>query len=158
MDKIKNINYLLKKYSTYVPGEKRTPEYDNMKRQQRILHDNIQLLHELNNELPINLQLNRCDIRIAETLAKLFHGNLKTLCRNCKKELIYLVFIFYLKKMENPSLQIEEEPVLIEKGLNTQIYTLIISRTLKYYMEHVPIPITTTTDYDHDLLIRNGGR
>ena len=60
--------------------------------------------------------------------------------------------------MENPSLQIEEEPVLIEKGLNTQIYTLIISRTLKYYMEHVPIPITTTTDYDHDLLIRNGGR
>ena len=127
-----------------------------MIKQQHILNNNIHLLHKLNQELPSELQLNRCDLRIAETLAQIFHGHLKTLCRNCKKELIYLTFIFYLRKMDNPLMQIEDHSILVEYGLNTQLYSLIISRAFKYYMEHTPIPITTTTDYDHEKLIRNG--
>ena len=95
-----DINHLLNKYSkNYVPGEKRSKEYDNMIRQQTTLSDNIHLLHQLNQELPLTLQLNKCDLKIAETLAKTFHGNLKTLCRNCKKEVIYLTFLFYIKKI-----------------------------------------------------------
>lgn len=155
---MKDINALLKKYSkNYVPGEKRSTKYDNMIRQQTTLQDNIHLLHTLNQELPDTLQLNRCDIRIAETLVAVFNTNLKTLHKNCKTETILLVFLFYLKKMENPKLQIEDYSILKNYGLTTQIYSLIISRALKYYMEHVPISIKTTTEYDHEKLIRNGG-
>ena len=154
-----DITYLLKKYSkSHVPYEKRSPEYDNMIRQKNILNENIHLLHELNQELPQELQLNRCDIRIAETLARTFHTNLKCLCRNCKKEVIYLVFLLYIRKVDNPKLQIENEPISIKYGLTNNIYELIISRALKYYMGKAPLPITQTTNYDHDLLIRNGGR
>ena len=156
---MKNIHKLLRKYNqTHVPYEKTSPQYDNMIRQKNILQENIHILHQINQELPPKLQLNRCDIQIAETLARTFHTNLKCLCRNCKKETIFLVFLLYIKKVDNPKLQIEKEPISQKYGLTNNIYNIIISRTLKYYMEQVPIPITTTTQYDHDLLIRNGGR
>ena len=152
------ITQLLKKYSSnYVPGEIRSNEYDNMIRQQNTLSDNIHLLHNLNQELPLTLQLNKCDLKIGETLAKTFTGNLKSLCRNCKKEVIFLTFLFYIKKMDNPLIQIEDYTIFKNYGLTTNIYTLIISRALQYYMSNRPLPITTTTDYDHDKLIRNGG-
>ena len=156
---MKDIQHKLQKYSkSYVPGEIRSTGYDNMVRQQTNLQDNIHILHQLNQELPTELQLNRCDIQIAETLARTFNTNLKCLCRNCKKEAILLVFLIHLKKVDNPKLQIEKEPISIKYGLTNNIYNIIISRALKYYMEQAPIPITQTTDYDHDLLIRNGGR
>jgi len=155
---MKNIDKLLKKYSkNYVPYEERSPEYDNMIKQKNKLQDNIQLLHELNQDLPTNLQLNKCDIRIAETLVKRFNGRLKILHKQAKKEAIYLSFIFYLNKMENPLIQIEDYTIFRKYGLNTQIYSLIITRVCDNYIRERPIPITTTTDYDHDLLIRNGG-
>lgn len=153
-----DINTLLKKYqANYVPGERRSNEYDNMIRQQNTLSDNIHLLHQLNQELPTTLTLNKCDLKIAETLAKTFTGNLKTLCRNCKKEVIFLTFLFYIKKMENPLIQLEDYTIFQKYGLTTSIYSLIISRALQHYMHTRPIPITTTTDYDHEKLIRNGG-
>jgi len=154
---MKNIEQLLKKYSKpYVPGEKWSKEYDKMIHQNMNLQDNITLLHQLNQELPNTLQLNKCDLRIAENLAKTFHGNLKLLHKTAKKEVIYLVFLFYLKKMENPLLQIEDYSIFKKYGLTTQIYSLIISRAFRYYMEHVPVAMETTTDYDHEKLIRNG--
>ena len=153
-----NINHLLKKYScNYVPGEKRSNEYDNMIRQKITLNDNIHLLHTLNQELPTTLQLTRCDLKIAENLVAVFNNNLKTLHKNCKTETILLVFLFYIKKLDNPKLQIEDYTILKNYGLTTQIYSLIISRALKYYMENIPIPIKTTTQYDHEKLIKNGG-
>ena len=155
---MKNINTLLKKYSAnYVPGEERSPEYDNILKQKNILQDNIQLLHELNQELPDTLTLNKCDIRIAETLVKRFHRQLKTLHKQAKKEAIYLSFLFYLNKMENPLIQIEDYTIFRKYGLTTSIYSLIITRVCDTYIRERPLSITTTTDYDHDLLIRNGG-
>lgn len=155
---MKNINYLLKKYqSNYVPGEERSHEYNNMIRQKNQLNQNIHLLHTINQELPTELQLNKTEIQVAETLAKTFHTHLKCLCRNCKKEVIFLVFLLHIQKVDKPGLQIEKEPISQKYGLTNNIYELIISRTLKYYMEQAPIPITQTTDYDHELLIRNGG-
>ena len=153
-----DINHLLKKYSkSYVPGEKRSSEYDNMIRQKITLNENTHLLHTLNQELPTTLQLTRCDLKIAENLVAVFNNNLKTLHKNCKTETILLVFLFYIKKLDNPKLQIEDYTILKNYGLTTQIYSLIISRALKYYMENIPIPIKTTTQYDHEKLIKNGG-
>ena len=153
-----NITHLLKKYSkSYVPGEQRSIEYDNMIRQKITLNDNIHLLHQLNTELPETLTLNKCDLRIAENLVATFNNNLKLLHKQAKTETILLTFLFYLKKMENPKLQIEDYTILKTYGLTTPIYSLIISRAFMYYMEHVPVSITTTTQYDHEKLIKNGG-
>lgn len=155
---MENIQQKINKYqSNYVPGEIRSTKYNNKIRQQNILNNNIHRLHQLNQELPTELQLNRCDIQISETLARTFHTRLKYLCRNCKKEAIFLTFLLYIKKIDNPKLQIEEQPISEKYGLTNNLYEIIISRALKHYMKQAPIPITTTTRYDHDKLIRNGG-
>lgn len=153
-----NINHLLKKYSAnYVPGERRSTEYEKMIRHKNMEKNNILLLHELNRELPETLQLTRCDIKLAETLVATFNNNLKYLHKQAKKEVILLTFLFFIRKMDNPKLQIEDYTILLNYGLTTPIYSLIISRALQYYMSDRPLPITPTTDYDHDLLIRKGG-
>ena len=154
----KPITQLLREYNkTYVPGERRSTEYNKMIRHKNMQKTNIHLLHDLNRELPETLQLNKCDLKLAETLVATFNNNLKYLHKQTKKEVILLSFIFYIKKMENPKLQIEDYTILLKYGLTTSIYSLIITRVARHYMTTKPIPITTTTDYDHDLLIRKGG-
>lgn len=153
------ITQKLKRYQkSYVPGEKRSPAYDNMIHQKQTLQENMKLLDELNREVPETLRLNKCEIKMVQNLAKVFNNNLKYLCRNCKKELIFLTLMFYFKKMDNPSILIKEHSYLLEKGLTENIYGLIIGRLAMYYMVHNPLKPIETTDYDHDLLIRNGGR
>ena len=155
---MKNIEYLLKKYScNYVPGEKRSKEYDNMIHRKTTLQDNIHLLHCLNQELPTTLQLNQCDLRLIETLLVKFQGNLNSLHRQSKTEVILLAFLFYLNKMQNPRIQVENYTIFKKYGLTTQIYTVIITRVCDAYIRERPLPIETTTDYNHDKLIRNGG-
>ena len=153
-----DINHLLKKYSrNYVPGEKRSNEYDNMIRQKIKLNDNIHLLHTLNHELPETLTLNRCDLRLIETLLETFQGNLNQLHRQSKTETILLAFIFYINKLNNPRIQVENYTIFKTYGLTTQIYTIIITRVCDYYIRDRPVPIKTTTQYDHEKLIKNGG-
>ena len=143
--------------SKYVPGEKRSTQYDQKIHQEKTLADNIRLLNDLNQELPYKLQLNRCEKRIIENLLETFNNNLNYLHRQAKTEVIILALIFYLKKMDNPRIRIENYTYLKDNGLNIHNYSLIISRLAMYYMINSPIKIKTTTDYDHDLLIRNNG-
>ena len=154
-----DINHLLKKYSkSYVPGEKRSQQYNNMIHHQKTLQENIMLLDELNREVPETLQLNKCEIKILENLLKVFNNNLKYLHRKCKTEVILLVLIFYIKKMDNPIIKIEDYKYLKNKGVNLTNYSLIISRLAMYYMVNSPIHPTETTKYNHDLLLKNNGR
>lgn len=154
----KSIKNLLRKYSkNYVPGEKRSTEYNKILRHKNMQKNNIMLLHDLNRELPETLTLNKCDLKLAEHLVATFNNNLKYLHKQTKKEVILLAFLFYIKKMENPKLQIEDYTILLNYGLTTSIYSLIITRVARHYMTTKPVQITTTTDYDHDLLIRKGG-
>ena len=152
------INQQLEEYNkTYVPGEKRSTEYDTKIQKEKRLEENLQLLDDLNRELPETLQLNRCDLQLAEHLVKVFNNNLKYLLRQGKTETILLAFLFYLRKMENPHIKIEDYTILRKYGLNNNNYSLIISRVCMYYMIHTPIQPTETKQYDHDLLLRNNG-
>lgn len=155
---MKNINTLLKKYNKpYVPNEKRSSQYDNMIHRKTILHENIQLLHRLNQELPETLKLNRCDILILENLLTGLNGQLKTLNRRLSTEQIILIFIFYLNKVEKPQIRIEDYRILKNNYINIYNYSLTISRLCMYLMRNMPLHPRPTTDYDHELLIRNGG-
>lgn len=156
---MKNIQHKLNKYNkSYVPGEKRSTQYNNMQRRKTILQENIQLLHNLNQELPETLTLNRCDIIILENLLTGLNGQLKTLNRRLSTEQILLIFIFYLNKVEKPQIQIEDYRILKNNHINIYNYSLTISRLCMYLMKSMPVHPTQTTKYDHELLIRNGGR
>jgi hypothetical protein len=155
---MKNIQQKLKKYqSPYVPGEKRSPEYDNMIHRKTNLKNNIKQLHTLNQELPEQLTLNKCDIIILENLLTRLNGQLKTLNRRLSTRQIILIFIFYLNKVEKPSIRIEDYRILKNNNINIYNYSLTISRLCMYLMQTQPIHPIPTTDYDHELLIRNGG-
>lgn len=154
----RTIKQKLKKYQqSYVPGEKRSAKYNNMMRRKTILHENIQLLHSLNQEVPEKLKLNRCDIIILENLLTGLNGQLKTLNRRLSTEQILLIFIFYLNKVEKPQIRIEDYRILKNNQINIYNYSLTISRLCMYLMRNMPLHPIQTTDYDHDLLIRNGG-
>ena len=156
---MKNIQQKIKKYNKpYVPGEKRSPEYDNMIHRKTKLKDNITLLHQLNQKLPKQLILNKCDIIILENLLTGLNGQLKTLNRRLSTTQIILIFIFYINKIEKPSIRIEDYRILKDNQINIYNYSLTISRLCMYLMQNTPMRPIQTTDYNHDLLIRNGGR
>lgn len=159
MIKMRDINRLLTRYEApYVPGEKRSPRYDNMLHRKTILKENIQLLHSLNQELPETLKLNRCDIIILENLLTGLNGQLKTLNRRLSTEQLLLIFIFYINKIEKPQIRIEDYRIFKNNQINIYNYSLTISRLCMYLMKNTPIRPIQTTDYDHELLIKNGGR
>lgn len=154
----RNINTLLKQYSkSYVPGEKRSTEYDKMIRREHNVIENLMLFDEIRRELPDKLTLNKSEMDMVEHLVKVFSNNFKWLHRQCKKETVILAFIFFVKKTENASLQIEDYSYLKKNGLTLNIYTLIISRACMYYMEKSGLILRETTDYDHELLIKHNG-
>lgn len=156
---MRNIQQKLNKYKQpYVPGEKRSPEYDNMIHRKTNLKDNIKQLHKLNQELPDTLKLNKCDILILENLLTGLNGQLKHLNRRLSTTQIILIFIFYLNKVEKPKIRIEDYRILRNNQINIHNYSLTISRLCMYLMRNMPLHPIPTTDYNHELLIKNGGR
>lgn len=153
-----DIQNLLQKYNkSYVPGEKRSKEYDNMMHRKTKLQHNIKLLHQLNQELPDTLKLNKCDIIILTNLLKVLNGQLKGLNRRLSTTQIILIFIFYINKIEKPQIRIEDYRIFKNNKINIYNYSLTISRLCMYLMKNNSLRPIQTTDYDHDLLVRNGG-
>ena len=154
----RNISTLLQQYSkSYVPGEKRSTDYDRMIRQKHTLKENLLIFDEIKRELPDKLILTQSESDMVENLVKVFSNQFKLLHKNCKKETIILSFIFFIKKTGNPRLRIEDYSYLKNNGLTDNIYTLIISRVCMYYMSKATSIIEETTNYDHELLVKNGG-
>lgn len=155
---MRNINFLLKKYERQTSGEKVCPMYIQEKKQEQKLENNIQLLHVLNDELPETLKLYGHNLTFAENLVKTFNNEFKTLHKQAKKEAIILSFIFFTNNLENSNLQLQKYTIFSKYGLTLSMHNLIISRVAKHYMKIFPLPIVETTNYDHDLLLRNGGK
>lgn len=154
----RNINTLLKQYDkSYVPGERRSSEYDKMIRHKNNVKENLALFDEIKRELPEKLQLTKSETEHVAYLVETFSNQFQQLHRQCKKETIILAFVFYTKKMSNPQLQIEDYSYLKEYGLTIRVYSLIISRVCYYYMMRYPLILEETTDYDHELLSKHNG-
>ncbi len=47
---------------------------------------------------------------------------------------------------------------LVNMGLTDNIFEIIVCRLCEYYMQRTPIVPVGSTDYDHDILCRNGGK
>ena len=153
-----DINYLIKKYSKpYVPGEKHSSQTNKkIKRNQRIIEK-----HYL-----CNLLIEECDFlnlspsqkEFVHYLIDAFANDFKKLHGRAKKETIILAFIFYVKKLEDSRLKIENYSVCNKYDLTSDVFILIICRVCNYYIQSSPLKIVESNKYDHEILSKNGGK
>ena len=148
--------YLLQKYDNeYVPGEKRSLEYDNNIRLNARLKNRMLLVDELTLEAKY-LLLTNSQKNTVKTLVKIFNKNFKSLHRRASDETIILAFIFYLKKLENPKIQLKNYRITKKYKLTDTIFELIICRLAGYYMSNSPMMITECLRDDHEILMKTG--
>ena len=153
------INKLLKTYqSSYVPGEKRSTQYNNNKRTENKLKERLNTLDQLINELPETSKINKDQKTLCRNLIITFNQDFKYLHRQAKDDTIILAFIFYQKKLEKPGLTLQDYKICAEHELTNPKFLNICCRIANYYMVTSPINIRQTTRYDHEILIKNGGQ
>ena len=75
-----------------------------------------------------------------------------------KSETIILAFIFYIKLNEEPKIKINQYKITSKHGLTDNIFEIIICKLAEYYMQRMPIVPVESTDYDHEILSKNGGQ
>ena len=155
-------NYLVKNHDhKRIPYEDRGSEYDKLrKREERKKELDVicdELFFECEQYKLLNLtpyQKTRVKFLIDD-----WGWNFSKLHGKAKKEAIILSFIFYIKKLEVASIRLGDYGVLSQRyGLTNDIFELVVCRLAAYYMSKAPIVPRVTTDYDHEILSKNGGR
>lgn len=143
------IDYLLKKYSSYVPGEYESKEREKQRKRKKVLDDYEQTLRQLLNEAP-NLNLNKYEYERVRYFLEI--ADLKELHRQSKLETIILAIIFYVKISQNIYVRIDTWSICKKYGLTDRIFTVIIIRLVETILKRTPLPIKPTTKYNHNLL------
>ena len=77
---------------------------------------------------------------------------------NASKQAVILSFIFFIKMTEETNIDIDRWSITRKCKLNKSTFETIICRIANQYMMDAPLPYTPTTDYDHELLSRHGGK
>lgn len=151
-----HIQKLLDRYQApYVPGEKRSNTYNRQIKIESRHKNRIQILNQLNNELPYSIKLNRYEKELCTAVLEVFKNDIKHLNRQASEEQIILSIIYTIKKRVKPKLQIEEYSIFKKYQLNCNTLLTILCRLTNYYMVHNPLVIQETTRYDHELLSKN---
>ncbi len=147
---------LLNKYDKpYVKGEEHTKEYKHNLRVQSRLKHRMLIVDELTLEVKYFV-LTPSEKETVKYLVKTFNGNFKSLHRQASDETIILAFIFYLKKLDTPKLQLKNYKITRKYNLTDTIFELILCRITNYFMIHHPLFIGESVRDDHDQLIREG--
>ena len=152
------INYLLKKYDKhYVGGEKHSPETNKMlKRNQRRL-----VKHAICEDLFFEcdfFSLSRYQRDFVHFLIDRFSDHFKKLHGKAKNEAIIIAFIFYVMKLENSRINVDNYSVCKKYGLSSDVFVLIVCRMCDDFVKKSPINFYESTRYDHDILSKNGGK
>ena len=156
-----DIQKLLDKYQApYVPGEKRSNNYNNQLNRTYRHEDRLLTLDHINNQLPYTLKLNKDEKELVTSILTVLQNDLQYLHRRAKNEAIILAIIFTVKKRIKPSLYLNREnkenreftEIAEQYNLNEPMLITILSRITNYYMLHNPQVIYETTRYDHTIL------
>ena len=75
-----------------------------------------------------------------------------------KTETIILAFIFYIKLNEEPKIKLNQYKITSKYDLSDNIFEIIICKLAEYYMQRMPIVPVGSTNYDHEILCKNGGK
>ena len=147
---------LLDKYNdSYVPGERRSPDYERKQRTESILKHRMLLVDELSLEAKY-LLLSSSQKNTVKFLVKTFNTNFKSLHRRASDEAIILAFIFYIKKLEVPNIQLKNYKITKKYHLTDVVFELILCRLTDHFMSNSPVHITMTSNDNHDELIKTG--
>lgn len=149
---------LIDKYNEpYVPGEKRSNEYERkVKREQRLKSRLIKLDLILNDAK--TLLVTPSQKKQVQFLIKKHSNDFKELHRTVSEETIILAFIFYVKMMEDISVKIDRYTVSSKYNLTHNTFETIICRLAKQYIMKGVIPPQVTTDYDHEIMLESKGK
>ena len=155
---MRDIQYLLDTYdNAYVKGEQRSNESKNRIRKESRRKNRHLILDELLLESK-SLILTPNDKKTVRYLIDIFTDDFKKLHRRAKDETIILAFIFYLKKIELPSIRLSDYRICNKYGLTDAVFEIILCRIILYYMRKTPIEPKTYSKDEHDILIREGKR
>jgi len=149
---------LIDKYNEpYVPGEKRSNEYERkVKREQRLKSRLVKLDLILNDAK--TLLVTPSQKKQVQFLIKKHSNDFKELHRTVSEETIILAFIFYVKMMEDISVKIDRYTVSSKYNLTHNTFETIICRLAKQYIMKGVIPPQVTTDYDHEIMLESKGK
>ena len=149
---------LIDKYNEpYVPGEKRSNEYERkVKREQRLKSRLVKLDLILNDAK--TLLVTPSQKKQVQFLIKKHSNEFKELHRTVSEETIILAFIFYVKMMEDISVKIDRYTVSSKYNLTHNTFETIICRLAKQYIMKGVIPPQVTTDYDHEIMLESKGK
>ncbi|MBE6499630.1 MAG: hypothetical protein E7Z80_03650 [Methanobrevibacter thaueri] len=151
-----NIAKLLEKYKRpYVKGELRSSKTNKLNKRRQRLYEKHALCDELFHESKINLTPYQKEF--IHHLIDHFE-DFKKLHARTKNETIILSFIFYTKKIEDSRTDLNNYSISKKYGLTDKIFKLIICRMCDEFMKTTPLPYKQTTNYDHEILSRNGGK
>ncbi|MBR3140538.1 MAG: hypothetical protein IKF11_06705 [Methanobrevibacter sp.] len=179
---MRDIQYLLDTYdNAYVKGEQRSNKTKNRIRKESVRKNRHLILDELlleseeliQNELvpeskllildkllaeSKSLMLTSNDKKIVRYLINVFSDDFKKLHRRASDEAIILAFIFYLKKIELPSIRLSDYRICNKYELTDPVFEIILCRIILYYMRKTPIEPVTYRKDEHEILIREGKR
>lgn len=155
---MRDIQYLLDTYdNAYVKGEQRSKHTKNRIRKESVRKNRHLILDELLLESK-SLMLTPNDKKTVRYLIDVFTDDFKKLHRRASDEAIILAFIFYLKKIELPSVRLSDYRICNKYGLTDAVFEIILCRIILYYMRKTPIEPVTYRKDEHDILIREGKR
>ena len=147
---------LIDKYeNSYVPGEIRSPEYEKRMRSESILKHRMLLVDEIGLEAKY-LLLTHAQKNKVKVLVRTFHPSFKSLHRRASDETIILAFIFYIKKLEVPKIQLKNYKITRKYNLTDVVFELILCRISDYFMSNSPLQITMSNKDNHDDLVKTG--
>ena len=151
-----NYEKLLNKYEkSYVKGEVRSNEYDHQIKLQSKLKHRMLLVDQIALESKY-LLLTHSQKDTVKFLVKTFNNNFKDLHRQASDETIILAFMFYLKKLETPKIQLKNYRITQKYRLTDTIFELILCRVTDYFMTTSPLCIQESLRDNHDEIIRTG--
>lgn len=156
-----NANYLIKNHDKQrLPYENRGKEYDKLRKREERKKELVSLTQDLFYECEKYKSLRLTSYQRSRVLylVEKFAGTFKKLHAQAGNDAIILAFIFYIKKVEVASIKIKDYKIISNKhGLTNDMFEIIVCRLCEYYMKRMPIVPVGTTNYDHEILSRNGG-
>lgn len=154
-----NVDYL--KYDKQrMPYESRGKEYDKQRKREERQKELEGITTELFDECQSykKLQLTPYQELRVRFLVNHFSNDFKMLHGQAKTETIILAFIFYIKINEVGRARLKNYKITGKYGLTDNIFEIIVCRLCEYYMQRTPIVPVGSTNYDHEILSRNGGK
>ena len=155
---MQDIQQKLDKYNApYVPGEKRSKEYEREQWEKQTLKRRLRIAKSLKYEAKY-LLINDIHMEQVQYLISIFNDKFKELHKRASDETIILTFIFYTVRLSDSRINLNNYRISKKYHLTDQVFSLIIIRMFHIMMQNQPVTPRLTTKYDHEMLYETHGK